>query len=167
MRATSQHLFDAQKLIVLGHPLATARSAGFDFANPAGEEVLGDIIADSQLAATAGAGRTDVFMPSVSPSSCVGLMLNRYYKSDEEHVFAVAEAVYSDLTAAGFDVLYDDRPKVSPGVKFGDAELIGVPVIVIVGRDAADGTLELWDRRSGERRPVAATELAAVLRERN
>ena len=53
--------------------------------------------------------------------------------------FELAEQVSAELEAAGFDVLYDDRPKVSPGVKFGDAELVGVPRIVIVGRDAADG----------------------------
>jgi 5-methyltetrahydropteroyltriglutamate--homocysteine methyltransferase len=62
-------------------------------------------------AAVAGAGRTDVFMPSVSPSSCVGLMINRYYKSDEEHVFAVAEALreeYKAIIDAGFMLQIDD-----------------------------------------------------------
>src|SRR5262249_21361673 len=62
-------------------------------------------------AAVADAGRTDVFMPSVSPSSCVGLMENRYYKSDEEHLFAVAEALreeYQAIVAAGFMVQIDD-----------------------------------------------------------
>jgi 5-methyltetrahydropteroyltriglutamate--homocysteine methyltransferase len=62
-------------------------------------------------AAVAGAGRTDVFMPSVSPSSCVGLMENHYYKSDEEHLFAVAEALreeYQAIVAAGFMVQIDD-----------------------------------------------------------
>ena len=49
-------------------------------------------------------------------------------------VFEVAETIVAELEATGLDVLYDDRPKVSPGVKFGDAELIGVPTIVIVGR---------------------------------
>ncbi|HEX4442193.1 MAG TPA: proline--tRNA ligase [Galbitalea sp.] len=82
----------------------------------------------------------------------------------EDAVYGVAEAVYADLTSAGFDVLYDDRPKVSPGVKFGDAELIGVPVIVIVGRDAAEGRLELWDRRTGDRTPVPVADLVAALR---
>jgi prolyl-tRNA synthetase len=82
----------------------------------------------------------------------------------EDVVAAVSESVYAELTAAGFDVLYDDRPKVSPGVKFGDAELIGVPVIVIVGRDAADGRVEIWDRRTGKRTPVAVGELIAALR---
>jgi prolyl-tRNA synthetase len=81
----------------------------------------------------------------------------------EEIIYEVADALYAELTDAGLDVLYDDRPKVSPGVKFGDAELIGVPVILIVGRDAAEGTLELWDRRTGERTPVAVSDIAARL----
>ncbi|WP_448257767.1 proline--tRNA ligase [Microbacterium aurum] len=78
-------------------------------------------------------------------------------------VFEVAEALSAQLDAAGLDVLYDDRPKVSPGVKFGDAELIGVPRIVIVGRGAADGQVELWDRRSGEREVVPVAEVVARL----
>jgi prolyl-tRNA synthetase len=79
-------------------------------------------------------------------------------------VFDAAEGVVSDLEAAGFDVLFDDRPKVSPGVKFGDAELIGIPKIVIVGRGVAEGVVELWDRRTNERTPVAIAEAAAVLK---
>lgn len=77
--------------------------------------------------------------------------------------FELAETLSADLEAAGFDVLYDDRPKVSPGVKFADAELVGVPRIVIVGRGAADGEVELWDRRSGEREVVPAAEAVARL----
>ncbi|TFB99857.1 proline--tRNA ligase [Cryobacterium adonitolivorans] len=79
----------------------------------------------------------------------------------DEIVFETSEAVTALVEASGRDVLYDDRRKVSPGVKFGDAELIGIPTIVIVGRGAADGIVELWDRRSGERTQVAVTELAA------
>jgi prolyl-tRNA synthetase len=48
-------------------------------------------------------------------------------------------------------------------VKFGDAELLGVPIIVIVGKAVADGTVELWDRRTGERTPVAISELVAAI----
>jgi prolyl-tRNA synthetase len=70
-------------------------------------------------------------------------------------VFETADWISDQLETAGVDVLYDDRPKVSPGVKFGDAELIGVPIIVIAGRGVADGTVEVWDRRTGEREPVA------------
>ncbi|MFT4307512.1 MAG: YbaK/EbsC family protein, partial [Microbacterium sp.] len=78
--------------------------------------------------------------------------------------FEVAERLSADLESAGLDVLYDDRPKVSPGVKFGDAELVGVPTIVIVGRGAAEGRVELWHRRTGEREAVPAEEAVARLR---
>jgi len=62
-------------------------------------------------AAVAGAGRVDAFVPSVSPSSCVGLMVNRHYKSEEEHLFAVADALreeYQAIVAAGFLLQIDD-----------------------------------------------------------
>jgi 5-methyltetrahydropteroyltriglutamate--homocysteine methyltransferase len=62
-------------------------------------------------AALAGANYVDAFVPSVSPSSCAGLMENRYYKSDEEHVFAVAEALgeeYRTIVGAGFMLQIDD-----------------------------------------------------------
>ncbi|MCC4909687.1 proline--tRNA ligase [Microbacterium sp. cx-59] len=78
--------------------------------------------------------------------------------------FEVAATLSEQLEATGLDVLYDDRPKVSPGVKFGDAELVGVPWIVIVGRGAADGQVELWDRRSGERDTVALADVVERLR---
>ena len=78
-------------------------------------------------------------------------------------VFDLAEKLSADLEASGLDVMYDDRFKVSPGVKFGDAELIGVPQIVIVGRAAADGQVELWDRRSGERETVPVADAVARL----
>ncbi|MGP3535278.1 proline--tRNA ligase [Microbacterium sp. RD1] len=77
--------------------------------------------------------------------------------------YELAERLAADLEAGGRDVLYDDRPKVSPGVKFGDAELVGVPQIVIVGRAAADGQVELWDRRTGERETVPVAEAVARL----
>ncbi|MET0296259.1 MAG: His/Gly/Thr/Pro-type tRNA ligase C-terminal domain-containing protein, partial [Microbacterium sp.] len=80
--------------------------------------------------------------------------------------FDLAASLSADLETAGFDVLYDDRPKVSPGVKFGDAELVGVPTIVIVGRDAAEGRVELWDRRTGEREVVSAADAVARITDR-
>ncbi|MEC5148649.1 proline--tRNA ligase [Cryobacterium sp. GrIS_2_6] len=79
----------------------------------------------------------------------------------DEIVFETAAAVAATLEATGRDVIYDDRRKVSPGVKFGDAELIGVPQIVIVGRGAVDGIVELWDRRTGERTQCAVENLGA------
>ncbi len=81
----------------------------------------------------------------------------------DQVVFDTSETVVAAIEATGRDVLYDDRPKVSPGVKFGDAELIGVPQIVIVGRGAADGIVEFWDRRTGEREQIAIADVASRL----
>ena len=81
----------------------------------------------------------------------------------DEVAFSLAETIAADLEAARYEVLLDDRPKVSPGVKFGDAELLGMPTIVIVGRGAADGLVELWDRRSGARDEIPVAELLARL----
>jgi prolyl-tRNA synthetase len=74
-----------------------------------------------------------------------------------QDVFEAAEAIASGLAARGFEVLYDDRPKATPGVKFADAELIGVPVVVVVGRGLADGVVEVRGRagEDAEQVPVA------------
>ncbi len=72
-----------------------------------------------------------------------------------EEIFAAAEQLALELEANGLEVIYDDRPKVSPGVKFGDAELIGVPTILAVGKGLVDGVVEIKDRRSGEAENVA------------
>jgi prolyl-tRNA synthetase len=83
-------------------------------------------------------------------------------------IFEAAEQLVADLAAQGLEVLFDDRPKVSPGVKFKDAELVGVPTIVTVGRGLADGTIEVKDRATGERSEVpvgdAVAHLAGVVR---
>ncbi|MEE1618852.1 proline--tRNA ligase [Brachybacterium sp. J153] len=82
-------------------------------------------------------------------------------------VFEEAERIAAELEARGLEVLYDDRPKVSPGVKFKDAELLGVPTAVVIGRGLADGVVEVRDRASGEQQVVPVGEavdqvLAAV-----
>ncbi|UYM04470.1 proline--tRNA ligase [Solicola gregarius] len=81
----------------------------------------------------------------------------------DDAVFAAADELAGDLEAAGTTVLYDDRRKVSPGVKFADAELIGIPTIVVVGRGLADGVVEVKDRRSGERVNVPLADAVAHL----
>ncbi|MCZ3386304.1 MAG: proline--tRNA ligase [Actinomycetia bacterium] len=78
-------------------------------------------------------------------------------------VFEFAEQLADDLEAAGIKVLYDDRKGVSPGVKFKDAELLGMPTIVVVGKNLADGVIEVRDRASGERRDVPAGEALSAL----
>jgi prolyl-tRNA synthetase len=72
----------------------------------------------------------------------------------DEAVFEAAETLCAGLEARGVHVMYDDRRGVSPGVKFKDAELLGVPTIVIVGKGLLDGTIEVRDRRSDERQNV-------------
>jgi prolyl-tRNA synthetase len=74
---------------------------------------------------------------------------------------AGATALAADLDRLGIEVLLDDR-QASPGVKFKDSELLGVPWIVVVGRGWADGTVELRDRFSGERRELATGAGLAV-----
>jgi prolyl-tRNA synthetase len=83
----------------------------------------------------------------------------------DEAVYATAEKLVTELDAAGVRVLYDDRPKVSPGVKFKDAELIGVPTIVTVGKRLADGVVEVKDRATGERTDVAVEDAVPHLTE--
>jgi len=73
-----------------------------------------------------------------------------------------AERLAAGLDAAGVRVLLDDRTA-SPGVKFADAELIGVPTIVVVGRGLAGGVVEVRDRGTGERTEVATDRAVAAL----
>ena len=87
------------------------------------------------------------------------------------HVVAAGKALQTELAlevseklaAAGVRVLVDDRAGVSPGVKFTDSELMGVPQILVAGRRSADRVLELKDRRTGERREVPVGEAAAAI----
>jgi prolyl-tRNA synthetase len=78
----------------------------------------------------------------------------------DQAVFDEAERIARELEARGVDVLVDDR-KASPGVKFADAEIMGMPVIVVVGRGLAGGVVELRDRRTGEKREVAVADAVA------
>ncbi len=79
----------------------------------------------------------------------------------DDAIFTAADQLAADLQRRGVTVLYDDRRGVSPGVKFADAELLGVPTVVVVGRGLASGTIEVRDRRSGERDDVGVDDAAA------
>jgi len=68
---------------------------------------------------------------------------------DDATITAAAESLATELESSGLKVLLDDRQGISPGVKFKDAELIGVPNIVVAGRGVANGTLEVRDRFAG------------------
>ncbi len=72
-------------------------------------------------------------------------------------VFDAAKELAQQLSDSGLDVLYDDR-SASPGVKFADAELLGMPTVVVVGRGLATGVVEVRDRATGERTDVALAD---------
>ncbi|MBT1166480.1 proline--tRNA ligase [Bifidobacterium simiarum] len=81
--------------------------------------------------------------------------------------FEAAEKLVADLEAKGIEVIYDDRKKVSPGVKFKDAELIGAPLIAVAGRDTVNnGTIEVRDRNGENDAAVPVAEAADVIAER-
>ena len=86
-----------------------------------------------------------------------------------DDITVAGEKLAAELEAQGLDVLIDDRNGVSPGVKFKDAELIGIPTIVVVGKSLADGNIELRDRLAGtnEAIPVdsALQRITALVRE--
>ena len=84
----------------------------------------------------------------------------------EDNVFDTAEKIALDLEARGISVMLDDRRGTSPGVKFKDAELIGIPVIVVVGKALENGNVEIRVRKSGEKSEIAvagAVDAIAVL----
>jgi prolyl-tRNA synthetase len=93
-----------------------------------------------------------IWPPSVAPFR-VGLINLR---AGDERCRRMAEELYGKLIGAGVEVLYDDRDE-SPGAKFATMDLIGLPWQLIVGpRGLAAGTVEVKDRRSGERRELSA-----------
>src|SRR5699024_9893108 len=83
-------------------------------------------------------------------------------KGDE--LFEGGERLAGELDTSGVRVILDDRAA-SPGVKFADAELIGIPTIVVVGRGLTNGVIEVKDRATGEREEVPVANAASHLRE--
>ncbi|MDO6582736.1 proline--tRNA ligase [Photobacterium sp. 2_MG-2023] len=94
----------------------------------------------------------------------VAIVPMNMHKSEE--VQQAAEALYTDLTAAGIEVLFDDR-KERPGVMFADMELIGVPHTVVIGdRSLKNGEVEYKDRRTGTKEPVAAGSISNFIKQK-
>ncbi|MBQ7627939.1 MAG: proline--tRNA ligase [Clostridiales bacterium] len=85
-------------------------------------------------------------------------------KVNDEANMALAEKIYSDLAAAGVEVLIDDRNE-RPGVKFKDADLIGIPLRITVGRRAGEGIVEVKRRDSDEAVEMTADEAVAAAKE--
>jgi prolyl-tRNA synthetase len=105
----------------------------------------------------------------------LGLVWPREVAPAQVHIVAVAAKggtgneiptaldIASQLEARGITTLVDDREGVSPGVRFKDAELLGMPTIVVIGKGLANGTVEVKDRRSGERSDVALADVVESL----
>ena len=81
----------------------------------------------------------------------------------DERPFEVAESIAIELENKGITVLFDDRKEASPGVKFKDAELIGNPMLVIVGKSLADGNVEVRDRKTGSKEEVPVGSVVSQL----
>jgi prolyl-tRNA synthetase len=82
----------------------------------------------------------------------------------EDEPFNVAEQIGGQLEALGLSVLLDDRRDSSAGVKFKDAELIGIPVIVVVGKALAEGKVEVRVRKGGEKQEVLVADAPALVK---
>src|SRR5262249_59897753 len=84
-------------------------------------------------------------------------------QAKDADVVAAAERIYKELQAAGIEVLYDDRDE-RPGAKFKDADLIGVPLRLAIGKKSlADGQGELKPRRAKEAELIPAADAAAIV----
>ncbi|MFT4245388.1 MAG: proline--tRNA ligase [Micrococcaceae bacterium] len=81
-----------------------------------------------------------------------------------EEIVQTAEEFAKELKSIGISVLLDDRPKVSPGVKFGDAELLGMPYVLVVGRGLKKGEVEVRDRKAGTATEIKLSEVVNYLR---
>ncbi|MFM1784212.1 MAG: hypothetical protein RLZZ579_489 [Actinomycetota bacterium] len=84
------------------------------------------------------------------PEAVAPAQLHIVAAGKEESIFQAAEKLAADAESQGLSVILDDR-KVSPGVKFADAELLGMPWVIVCGRGIEQGEVELWNRASGHR----------------
>ena len=97
-----------------------------------------------------------IWPKAIAPFDCVVTVTNM----KQEDLRAAGEKLYADLQRAGLDVLLDDRDE-RAGVKFKDADLIGIPYRLTVGKKAADGVVELFDRRTKTTADVRLSEAVA------
>ena len=95
-----------------------------------------------------------IWPKAIAPFDCVVTITNM----KQEELREAGERLYHDLQRAGLDVLLDDRDE-RAGVKFKDADLIGIPYRVVIGKKVADGLVELFDRRSKQTEDVKLKEL--------
>jgi hypothetical protein len=100
-----------------------------------------------------------VWPVAIAPFECVVAILDKKRPEQQE----LAERLYGELREAGVDVCLDDRP-LSPGAKFKDHELMGMPVQVFVGRKAGEGQVELLVRKGLQKSECAADEVVGQVK---
>ena len=100
----------------------------------------------------------------VWPETVAPISVQLVAAGKEDSIFAEAEKIAQSLDQEGIAVMFDDRKSVSPGVKFNDAELLGKPWIVVVGKKLAEGLVEVKNRKTGERQDVAVTKIVSHLK---
>src|SRR3954468_17930354 len=103
-----------------------------------------------------------VWPASIAPYDVHNVPVGKTKQGEQSEQLNAAEQIARDLEAAGRRVLLDDR-NATAGEKFADADLLGMPTIVVVGKALVDGQVEVKDRRTGERTKVAVTDLVATL----
>lgn len=84
---------------------------------------------------------------------------------EEQKLKELADRFYQELLEDGCEVFYDERREVSPGEKFAEADLIGVPLQIIVGKKAQEGLVEIKVRRTGERKQLSFSEALSFVKE--
>ena len=100
----------------------------------------------------------------VWPKTVAPISVQLIAAGKEDSIFVEAEKIAQSLDQEGIAVMFDDRKSVSPGVKFNDAELLGMPWIVVVGKKLAEGLVEIKNRKTGERQDIAVTKIVSHLK---
>ena len=100
----------------------------------------------------------------VWPETVAPISVQLVAAGKEDSIFVEAEKIAQSLDNEGIAVMFDDRKSVSPGVKFNDAELLGMPWIVVVGKKLAEGLVEVKNRKTGERQDVVVSNIVSHLK---
>lgn len=99
------------------------------------------------------------------PTSVAPFQVHVVIANKDAEAAEAAEKLAGELSEQGLEVLFDERPKVSPGVKFKDAELLGMPLVVVVGRGFKDGNVELRNRLTGESEEISYDSAVEAIKE--
>ncbi|MFM1986468.1 MAG: hypothetical protein RIS18_685 [Actinomycetota bacterium] len=100
----------------------------------------------------------------VWPKSVAPIDVQLVAAGKEDSIFEEAENIAQKLDTEGISVMFDDRKSVSPGVKFNDAELLGMPWIVVVGKKLSEGLVEVKNRKTGERQDIEVSKIVSHLK---